>query len=165
MSWWRKLFGDSASGAKRPSRGQTGGTAADDSREQKYPLHASARNGDFAAVKRLLASGLEVETIGPNGRTALHEAARHGDIEMARYLLDNGANIHALSSDGETPLHMAVSPDWIDHPNQDLVDLLSVRSLRNWGVQVSAQSLSVGSSNQSKLLSSLVQSRYHRVSG
>ena len=47
---------------------------------------------DVAALGRLLDLGYDVDTAGPDGRTALHEAALRGDLEMARWLIDRGAD-------------------------------------------------------------------------
>ena len=69
-------------------------------------LDAAAR-GDGAAVRRLVADGVDAGTCQGTGRTLLHYAAAQGDRETAELLLRKGADVSARSLAGETPLHLA----------------------------------------------------------
>lgn len=78
------------------------------------PLHAAAKAGDVAAVRRLLASCADPNAADDTGRTALHEAAVQGSAEVIRLLRDAGARLHAwavidMKSRDEwgTPVHFA----------------------------------------------------------
>ncbi|MBQ0919795.1 ankyrin repeat domain-containing protein, partial [Hydrogenophaga aromaticivorans] len=55
------------------------------------PLLAATAQGDPGAVRRLLATGTDVNTRDATGRTALMLAAQRGDAALIRLLLDAGA--------------------------------------------------------------------------
>ena len=64
--------------------------------------------GDTAAVRRLVASGANVNVAQGDGMTALHWAAERGDVPMANALLKAHANVKAVTREGSyTPLHIA----------------------------------------------------------
>jgi uncharacterized protein len=68
----------------------------------------AAMQDDAAAVKKLIASGADVNTAEGDGMTALHWAADHGDSAMAAALLKAHANVKATTRIGAyTPLHLA----------------------------------------------------------
>ena len=72
------------------------------------PIHDASRNGDVAEVKRLLASGADVEARDKYGQTPLHIASYHGHAEVAKRLLSSGADMNApRPRDLNTPLHLA----------------------------------------------------------
>jgi ankyrin repeat protein len=54
-------------------------------------LIAAVLAGDEAEVRRLIASGADVNELGDQGRTPLIEAAGKGDVRMVRLLLEAGA--------------------------------------------------------------------------
>ena len=62
--------------------------------------------GDGEEVRRLLESGVDIETKTPDGDTPLINAAG-GDAEVVSLLLDAGANLEARNSHGLTPLNYA----------------------------------------------------------
>ena len=64
--------------------------------------------GDGEEVRRLLESGVDIETKTPDGDTPLINAAG-GDAEVVSLLLDAGANLEAKNSLGWTPLNYAIS--------------------------------------------------------
>jgi ankyrin repeat protein len=72
-------------------------------------LADAAREGDFSAVRSLLASGAKVNTPQPDGSTALHWAAYHGDPDAVQLLIDAHANVNAVTELGATPLWLASS--------------------------------------------------------
>ena len=72
------------------------------------PLHVAARSDNIDALKLLLSSGADPNTVMIENMTALHLAAAKGWIDGINALLDAGASINAqdlLTS--ETPLHKA----------------------------------------------------------
>ena len=62
---------------------------ADESKERMWP---ACRAGDLAAVKQLLADGIDVNASTEYGATGLSYAADKGHVELVRFLLDKGAN-------------------------------------------------------------------------
>ncbi len=72
------------------------------------PVADSARAGDLAAVRSLLAAGEDANAAHGDGMSALHWAAERGDAEMARTLIHAGAAVDAATRIGRyTPLHVA----------------------------------------------------------
>ena len=86
------------------------------------PLMRAARNGDYAAVKILLAAGADPKLTQPNGTNALIMAGGVGrglgvfakDVgtesdlrQTAVLLLDRGVDVNATTTDGTTALHLA----------------------------------------------------------
>ena len=72
------------------------------------PIIAAAIYEDWDEVKRLIATGVDVNTQGQHGNTALHYSAAHGNLDITTFLINAGANIELktrlLCS---TPLRMA----------------------------------------------------------
>ena len=58
-------------------------------------LVVAAKDGDFAAVRTLLAKGVNVNDPARDGSTALLWAVYHSDPRMVRALISDGANLHA----------------------------------------------------------------------
>ncbi|KAG2484151.1 hypothetical protein HYH03_017032 [Edaphochlamys debaryana] len=86
-------------------------------------LWDAAEAGDVGALRRVLASGVDVDARDEDGTTALHFAAAHGHVEAVRVLLAAGASKDAARPDGATPLFFAA---WYGHTDT-VVELLSVR--------------------------------------
>jgi ankyrin repeat protein len=73
-------------------------------------LVEAAANGDLKQVRRMLATGADVnETDDYPGKTPLLAAALHGYFDIARLLVANGADVNAADSNGLTPLMGACS--------------------------------------------------------
>jgi hypothetical protein len=70
-------------------------------------LLQAALNGDVVEVRRLVATGVNVDERDANGATALLLAAEHGKVEVMRALVQLGADKEAKDDDGDTPLLMA----------------------------------------------------------
>lgn len=70
-------------------------------------LHLAAMAGDIAEVERLLAEGVDVNTMDNLGRTALHYAALRGDSSIVNLLIANNANLESEDNFGNTPLAAA----------------------------------------------------------
>jgi uncharacterized protein len=58
-------------------------------------LHDAARSGDIAEVKRLLATGGDINERDGNDATPLHWAAYAGHTLLARLLIERGADVYA----------------------------------------------------------------------
>lgn len=67
-------------------------------------LVKSAEEGDFETVRRLVESGIDVNTVQPGDGTALIGAARGGEIDIADYLIAQGADVNLASPGDGTPL-------------------------------------------------------------
>jgi len=76
---------------------------------QSDELLAAARSGNVETVRRLLDSGMSVETAGPYNMTVLIAAAASGQLEVARLLLERGADPNQREGfHGADPLGMAL---------------------------------------------------------
>jgi uncharacterized protein len=68
----------------------------------------AAMAGDTATVRRLVASGANVNIAQGDGMTALHWAAERGDVAMANALIKAHASVKAVTREASyTPLHIA----------------------------------------------------------
>ncbi len=67
----------------------------------------AARNGDFEAVRALVAKHVDVNEIARDGSTALLWAVYHSNVPMARALIGAGANFAAPNRYGVTPMLQA----------------------------------------------------------
>ena len=70
-------------------------------------IRASA-DGDLAAVKRLVAEGVDINAADARGRTALLEAAWGGYRDIVSLLLEKGAVVNRPDSSGFTPICRSV---------------------------------------------------------
>ena len=71
-------------------------------------LHQAARRADVAEIKRLVASGVDVNSIDSMRHTAMHTASAWGHLDVLKTLVALKGNIHAkTSTEGFTPLHYA----------------------------------------------------------
>jgi ankyrin repeat protein len=80
-------------------------------------LIEASRNDDVAAVKSLLAAGVDVNAPSGDGATALHWAAQNDDLALADLLLAKGAKADSATDLGVTPLWIAArnsSPTMIE---------------------------------------------------
>lgn len=71
------------------------------------PLHDAARQGDFDAVREMIAEGADLDEKAQNGETPVILAVLGGHEEVARALIEAGADIHGRNAGGFTPLHAA----------------------------------------------------------
>lgn len=67
-------------------------------------LCVAAENGTTSTVKRLLATGADIETCDAQRRTALSLAASGGHVATVRVLIEKGAKIESRDADEATPL-------------------------------------------------------------
>ncbi len=95
------LLALSAAAGAAPDRSDQLSDAAGDG---TTPLHWAVYDGDVARLKRLIASGADVNAQNDYGATPLSEAAITGNVEVIRSLLDAGAKVDEANADGQTPL-------------------------------------------------------------
>ena len=72
-------------------------------------LVEAAERGDLATVRRLLNSGMDVNTIQSGDGTALIGAARAGRLEMVDYLIERGADVNLACLGDGNPLIAAAA--------------------------------------------------------
>ncbi|PON97154.1 Notch [Trema orientale] len=95
----------------KPSRGQVYNGTSDKS-QMDYDvngegLREAIKNGDTAAVKKLLSQGVDANYQDKQGLSLLHVAAVFNRTEIAFALMDSGANLNYKNAQGETPLDCA----------------------------------------------------------
>lgn len=71
------------------------------------PIFEAAKEGDVAAIEKLLASGTVVDARDRDQATPLIAAALAGQVDAAKLLIARGADVMARNSGGFTPLHAA----------------------------------------------------------
>src|SRR5688572_19045905 len=64
----------------------------------------AARDGDFEAVRALVAKRVNVNEAARDGSTAVLWAVHHSDLKMVRALTAAGANLNTPNRYGVTPL-------------------------------------------------------------
>ena len=70
-------------------------------------LHVAAKQGNVKKVKKLLAQGMDVNSLSASGHTPLHLSAGWDKRRVTKLLLINGAKVNARNSSGRTPLHLS----------------------------------------------------------
>jgi len=73
------------------------------------PLVSAAEAGDVAAVRELLAGGVDVDAASVDGATALHWAAHRDLPGLVRLLIDFGADVSATNRYGVQPIALAAT--------------------------------------------------------
>jgi hypothetical protein len=74
---------------------------------QANDLHAAVVSGDFAAVKKLIASGGDLDPRNGSQETPLLVAVQQNQIEIAKTLIEAGADINAQAANQDTPWLLA----------------------------------------------------------
>jgi ankyrin repeat protein len=95
----------------------SGGSSAEAAGDTR--LAKAAMNRDVAAIRALLAQGVDVNSPGSDGTPALHWIVRVDDLETARLLTRAGADATRADRYGVTPLYLACA-----NGNADMIRLL-----------------------------------------
>ena len=135
------LFGLSVGHA--PSAAQTTATDTD--------LIESAKLGELARVRELLAKGAAVNTSDRRGLTPLIWASASGNGELVRQLLESGAAVDRRANDGTTALMLASSNGFTEIVRALLVRGADVAAARD-GVKARQLALSRGHPEAATLL-------------
>lgn len=93
------------------NRGQAYNGASDNS-QMNYEsngegLREAIKNGDAAAVKKLLSQGVDANYHDKQGSSLLHLAAVFNQTEIVFTLMDSGGSLNYKNAQGETPLDCA----------------------------------------------------------
>lgn len=80
----------------------------------KYPLHASAAEGDVQQVERLLRGGYPHSKKDSISWAPIHYATWYRSADVVKVLLDAGSSPNLTNSDLLTPLHMAAKKGYPD---------------------------------------------------
>lgn len=70
-------------------------------------LIQAAEQGDTAAIERLIASGVAIDSTDAAGQTPLLRAVQNNHLAAAIRLIDTGANINAQAANQDTPWLLA----------------------------------------------------------
>ncbi len=89
------------------SRNTDGAMARASGGEETASVAAAVEANDTVQVRRLLASGADVNATQVDGMTALHWAVQRSDGAMTTLLLESGANVDAANMYGVRPLSLA----------------------------------------------------------
>jgi len=76
--------------------------------EKNEALFAAVKKGDLEAVKKLIASGAQVDAKNNGDSQPLHCAAYSGHLPVVKYLVEErGAQVDGKNNGGRQPLHCA----------------------------------------------------------
>lgn len=81
---------------------------------QSTPLHDAVRSGDIEECRRLIGTGVDIDTKDNKKRTALHIAAWKGDASMVKLLLRSRCSPMEKALDGFTALHFAAMSESVE---------------------------------------------------
>jgi imidazolonepropionase-like amidohydrolase/outer membrane protein assembly factor BamB len=108
--------------------------------DPKAELLAAAKKGDVAAVKALLAKGVDVNAKGDYGATALAFAADKGHLEVVKLLIEHKADVN-----NKDTFYKATPLDWaVMHDHVEIAKILIQAGAQG------AESLLVGAASQGK---------------
>ena len=124
-------------------------------------LLKAALIGDPVSVSDCLASGINVESVGQDGRTSLMNAAGGCHTEVVRKLLAAKANVNAKSNNGNDALFYLLAPDWagLFQHSKTSHCLDTLKALLTGGAQVTKDHLLIAIlSHDTDLVATLVRS-------
>lgn len=93
------------------------------------PLHLASRNGHRDVVEVLLAAGVCINLLTPNG-SALHEAALCGKERVVKLLLAHGIDVDARDADGRTALNLL--QEFPPNVTKNIVSIINKYSNRHY---------------------------------
>lgn len=70
-------------------------------------IRNACTSNDAAAIRRMIADGIDVNAQGLMAETALHWAVKFSSIDVIKELLAAGADLSIPDNDGKTPLNLA----------------------------------------------------------
>jgi len=122
---------------------QTAGPSAGGSKFQSRidDLEDAARQNDIKKMQALIKSGVDVNAIGSDGKTALMAAAEMGTTDAMKLLLGSGARVDETTADGKTALMAAANTnqsDSIDLLLQNKANVNSTDKAGNTAVMIAA---------------------------
>jgi len=82
--------------------------------EKEEQFLKASENGEIDLLKRLITSGVNINTVDKNGTSALHFASWNGNRESAMFLLNNGVDPNIEEGEGWTALHDAIRKENAD---------------------------------------------------
>jgi ankyrin repeat protein len=71
-------------------------------------LIIAGQGGGVKVAEILLKAGVDVNRLGPDGKTPLHGAVWGRNVEMVKLFLSHGAEVNVHGASGDTPLHYAI---------------------------------------------------------
>lgn len=80
---------------------------ADDDLQALLQDLVRADSADRDTVDLLLARGVDINALGPDGKAPLHLAVTNGYVKLAKRLITAGADVNLADADGSTPLALA----------------------------------------------------------
>ena len=72
-------------------------------------LHTAAKQGNIDSVRKAIDDGINVDTVGYEGRTPLHEAAFAGHKDTVAFLISKGADVNVRDFLCVTPMYWAAA--------------------------------------------------------
>ena len=75
--------------------------------EKRFLAIRAIGTDDADCLKKIIKSGISIDTTDDNGASLLYIAVRNNDQKCMKFLIDSGANIKAETKDGDTILHAA----------------------------------------------------------
>lgn len=76
--------------------------------ENSESIHIACLYGDLSKIKKMISSGVNINSKDFSHKTPLMYAAEDGAVETIEYLIKNGANIDEIDVRGESALIIAI---------------------------------------------------------
>ncbi|KAK3003682.1 hypothetical protein RJ639_018452 [Escallonia herrerae] len=72
-----------------------------------FAFQQAARYDDIEDLISLGSTGLSLDSMDSEGRTALHMASANGHVDIVDYLISNRVDVNSSNAEKNTPLHWA----------------------------------------------------------
>jgi hypothetical protein len=112
--------------------------------EPNEVLKKSSRDGDLETVKKLLASGVDPNTILGSSHSALADAAMNGHIKIMELLIAAGADVNALFRSTHTPLSMTAGTSEVEAAKLLIKHGANINSLMGKGSSIAHEAAYFG---------------------